>query len=339
MRCALAFLLLAGLAACRPEDDVPRPLVLQTHAVAFSRNDPSRLEAGRLLFRGGLELHSKDPDFGGLSGLVVSPDGSSFVAVSDQAHWITGGLDYGDDGNLTDVHGQSIAPLLDREGRPMAGKDGDAEGLAFADDTDPFRVLFVSFEGRHRVWRYEFGRDGVSAVPTATTLPPDAVAAPLNAGIEGLTRSGDGRLLAFSERYPDTFGNYRGWVLPLGPAPGAAAALRLRPSPPFSITDARLLPDGDLLTLERRFDPVNGVGMQMRRIRGGDLQRAVAQGPAVLLDGEVVANLDPGYEIDNMEGLSVRRGPRGETLLYVVSDDNFQRTLQSTLLLMFELRP
>ena len=118
-----------------------------------------------------------------------------------------------------------------------------------------------------------------------------------------------------------------------------AAGLRLRPVPPFALTDARLLPDGDLLTLERRFDAVNGVGMQMRRIPAADLSRALAEGPASPLDGEVVANLDAGYEIDNMEGLSVRRGPRGETLLYVVSDDNFQRTLQSTLLLMFELRP
>jgi hypothetical protein len=33
----------------------------------------------------------------------------------------------------------------------------------------------------------------------------------------------------------------------------------------------------------------------------------------------------------------VRRGPRGETLLYVISDDNYL-PLQRTLLLMFEVR-
>jgi hypothetical protein len=38
-----------------------------------------------------------------------------------------------------------------------------------------------------------------------------------------------------------------------------------------------------------------------------------------------------------MEGLAVRRGPRGETLLYVISDDNYWR-LQRTLLLMFEVK-
>jgi hypothetical protein len=41
--------------------------------------------------------------------------------------------------------------------------------------------------------------------------------------------------------------------------------------------------------------------------------------------------------IDNMEGLAVRRGPKGETLLYILSDDNYS-PLQRTLLLMFEVK-
>jgi hypothetical protein len=35
--------------------------------------------------------------------------------------------------------------------------------------------------------------------------------------------------------------------------------------------------------------------------------------------------------------LAVRRGPKGETLLYMISDNNFS-PLQRTLLLMFELK-
>jgi hypothetical protein len=41
-----------------------------------------------------------------------------------------------------------------------------------------------------------------------------------------------------------------------------------------------------------------------------------------------------GYEIDNMEGLTVTRNAAGETLLTMVSDDNFSM-LQRTLLLRF----
>ena len=54
--------------------------------------------------------------------------------------------------------------------------------------------------------------------------------------------------------------------------------------------------------------------------------------------GDVLANLSfQDSNIDNMEGLAVRRGANGETLLYMMSDNNFSR-FQRTLLLMFELR-
>lgn len=277
----------------------------------------------------------------------MSSDGARFVAVSDQSHWVTGTLRYDAAGDLSGVDGETIAPLLDLEGKPLSGKNGDAEGLAFGDAADPFAHLFVSFEGSHRVWHYPFGRDGVKAVPERVALPAEAIAAPLNAGIEGLTRLDDGRLLALSERYGDTKGNYRAWALPIDAAPpaggtakssGSARRVLLRPVPPFAITDARLLPGGDLLTLERSFDRVSGVGMQMRRISAATLAAALGPDPSPPLDGEVVANLDAGYEIDNMEGLSVRTGPRGETLVYAISDDNFQSTLQSTLLILFELK-
>jgi hypothetical protein len=38
-----------------------------------------------------------------------------------------------------------------------------------------------------------------------------------------------------------------------------------------------------------------------------------------------------------MEGIEVKSGPDGETLVYLLSDDNFS-ILQRSLLLMFELR-
>jgi hypothetical protein len=42
------------------------------------------------------------------------------------------------------------------------------------------------------------------------------------------------------------------------------------------------------------------------------------------LDGEVLANLSfQDANIDNTEGIAVRRGPNGETLLYLMSDNNF----------------
>ena len=44
-----------------------------------------------------------------------------------------------------------------------------------------------------------------------------------------------------------------------------------------------------------------------------------------------------GSKAAKSEGLAVRRGPRGETLLYVISDNNYW-SLQRTLLMMFEVK-
>ena len=49
-----------------------------------------------------------------------------------------------------------------------------------------------------------------------------------------------------------------------------------------------------------------------------------------------LGELAPPMVADNFEGITVRRGRRGETLIYVVSDENFH-SLQRTLLLMFSL--
>jgi hypothetical protein len=293
-----------------------------------------------MLFRGGLELRSRDPDFGGISSLLVSRDGSRFLAVTDEAHWILGRLDYRD-GQLVDATGETIAPMLDADGRPMEGKLGDAEGLASASPDGRFDDLFVSFEGTHRVWRYPFGAAGVKARPEPVPLPAAALRTSPNGGIEGLVLVRDSTLLAVTERDRNRDGNYRAWLVPFANGSSdvsrAPAWLSIKPVPPFSMTDVRMLETGELLTLERRFDRRRGVGMQMRRITWTppeDGQRLNEP-----LDGEVVVNLDAGYEIDNMEGIDLRRGDDGEQLVYVISDDNFNRPLQRTLLLMFELLP
>lgn len=52
---------------------------------------------------------------------------------------------------------------------------------------------------------------------------------------------------------------------------------------------------------------------------------------------EELAFLAVPYAVDNLEGIYATRGPRGETLLWLLSDNNFNRA-QRTILLLFELR-
>lgn len=42
-----------------------------------------------------------------------------------------------------------------------------------------------------------------------------------------------------------------------------------------------------------------------------------------LVDGRPMIEADLGYQIDNMEGIAVHRAAGGETIVTLVSDDNF----------------
>ena len=132
--------------------------------------------------------------------------------------------------------------------------------------------------------------------------------------------------MLFSERLPDKNGNLRGWLIG-GPTPGAIALKndrRLRHYRRRGAAGRRHL------VLERRFRYSEGVKMRIRRIGAKDLK------PGALISGEVLLEASDSLNIDNMEGIAVHRAASGETVLTLISDDNFS-ALQRTLLMQFAL--
>jgi hypothetical protein len=135
-----------------------------------------------------------------------------------------------------------------------------------------------------------------------------------------------GTLIALSERGLDSSGNLTAFLVG-GPSPGQFSVRR---TDNFDISDATLLPSGELLVLERKFSLVNGIGIRIRNIP----LKSVA--PDAVVDGPLIFEADLGNEIDNMEGIDSFVTPEGETVLTLVSDDNFSM-IQRTLLLQFTL--
>ena len=135
-----------------------------------------------------------------------------------------------------------------------------------------------------------------------------------------------GTLIALSEGGFDADGNLIGFLIG-GPTPGQFSIKRTDKQ---FIADAVLLPSGELLILERKFSWFTGINIRIRSLP----LKAIA--PGALVDGPVVFEADLGHEIDNMEGIDVHVTPDGETVLTMVSDDNFSM-LQRTLLLQFTL--
>ena len=96
------------------------------------------------------------------------------------------------------------------------------------------------------------------------------------------------------------------------------------------MTDATVTAEGDLLVLERQFSILSGVGMRIRKIPLGEIK------PGALIVGRALIEADRANQIDNMEALGVHRNAAGETILTIISDDNFN-PLQRTILLRFAL--
>jgi hypothetical protein len=336
----VASVMLAGvvLLALAPDlrgellDVLERPITtsITTISVAFDRDNPEQKTFGKLTYRGGFNLFAKSHHFGGYSGLAIDAAGTTILAVSDRGTWMRARLDY--DGRwLKGIRDVTLGPILGQNGRPLRTEtERDAEGLALISGDTRTGQAFVSFERAHRILRYPFSPKRFGPPSEAVKLPAATRSMIANQGIEAVALIQAGRLkgniVAFSERLKDRNGNLRGWLIG-GPSPGAIVIRRLGG---FDITDAEGLPDGGLILLERRFRYSEGLKMRIRRIKAVDLR------PGKPITGEVLLEATDRLNIDNMEAVAVHRGRNGETVLTLMSDDNFS-PLQRSLIMQFAL--
>ena len=137
-----------------------------------------------------------------------------------------------------------------------------------------------------------------------------------------------GEYLLLSESGITTDGNRLGWI----GRRGKWAELRLAPTGSFEPSDVALLPDGDLLLLERRINLLDGFVSRLSVIDGATVL------PGAVLQSRELAILASPLNVDNFEAVAARAAPDGSVLIYVLSDDN-QHLLQRTLLLQFRLTP
>lgn len=324
---------IAGQPACAAEISGGQTIKIDAEQAGFSRISPSATRFGKLLWRGGIALESADPRFGGFSGLEISADGSKIVAVSDQGWWLTASLTYKDN-SLSGVSAPKMAPILTKSGKRSGNKSKrDAEALAAFDARKTGGPLLVGYERRERVELFDLATSGFMARPNLIKSPKEISSGPRNGELESLVRIWEGPLagwfLAVSEKNFDDAGNIRGWRW----KGGRTIEFAIARQDDYRITDIAVLPGGNgIVTLERSFSSGSLPGIAMRRFRLKDLRTGkVANGEKLL---EV---RQPFFAIDNMEGLAVHKTRGGETRLTMISDDNYNRTVQSTLLFQFAI--
>jgi hypothetical protein len=316
--------------AAPDEFSVDAAVPIEVNARPIPSFDPAnraRTRFGALEYRSGLVLTSSFRGFGGLSGWRLDAKGERFISFSDKGSWFTGRIVY---------QGREMTGLADVESAPMLGPDGkpittrgwfDSESIALDGS-----IVYIGLERVNQVLRFDFSKGFTRSRGEVFPMPPAVKKLPFNKGLEALVfvpkgLALAGTLIAISERGLDSKGNLIAFLVG-GPTPGQFSVRRTND---FDVSDAVLLPSSDLLVLERKFSLVSGIGIRIRRIA----LKSVA--PGAVVDGPAIFEADLGHEIDNMEGIDAHVTPEGDTVLTMVSDDNFS-IIQRTLLLQFTLR-
>jgi hypothetical protein len=305
----------------------PTKIAVQATPIAsFDNRDPTRTRFGALEFRGGLVLISNYQAFGGISALHMQPDGAHFLAVTDNGSWLRARIVY-DNGRPAGLADAEMAPALGPDGMPLASRGWfDLESLAEKDGQ-----FYVGIERAEKIVRFDVAKEGLTARGQPIPVPSDFKTFKSNKSLECLAAPAQGaplagKLIVVTERSLDAAGNHRAFLLD----GDKVERFTVKRSDDFDVSDCTILPPNDLLLLERSYSPLRGVAMRIRRIGLASLKEsALADGPALIA-------ADMGYQIENMEGIGLHRTPEGETVLTLVSDDNFS-IVQRNLLLQFAI--
>jgi hypothetical protein len=330
-----------GQSAIQPAKTLPpdpasvaAPVSIEVNArpiASFDRRDRSHLRFGSLQWRSGLVLTSPFPGFGGLSGLRIDAKGERFISFSDKGSWFTGRIVY-QGAEMTGLADVEAAPMIGPDGRPITARGWyDSESIAIDGSQIYNSQVYIGLERVNRVLRFDFKKGFTRSRAEVVPMPAAVKKLPYNKGLEALVFVPKGlplagTLIAMSERGLDPEGNLIAFLVG-GPTPGQFSVRRTEK---FDISDATLLPSGELLVLERKFSLVEGLHVRIRRIALKSLA------PGALVDGPVIFRADLGDEVDNMEGIDSFVTGEGDIVLTMVSDDNFSM-IQRTLLLQFVL--
>ena len=310
-------LLLILLSSC---SIAPPSALIQLRAFEIESKEHERTEFDKLTLLSAFELRSRHPQFGGISGLSVGAD-ERLYAVSDRGYWLSARMRHDNEGRLLNLLDLEIKPILTPDRTPTDGLLTDAEALASAPDGS----FIVGFEQIHRLWRYPPPPLTFDAPAQPITMPRELAKAPRNGGLECIAVLPDGRIFTIAEELRNKDGSFRGWLIDNE----RSVELSYVPSAEFRASDCASLPNGDVIVLERHFSIFLSFSARLKRISRDSIQ------PHAVLSGEELLRLDPPLRLDNFEGIAIREDPAG-TLIYLISDDNFQ-PFQRTLLLQFRL--
>jgi hypothetical protein len=256
-----------------------------------------------------------DSRLGGMSAIVVDPDGLHFTALSDRRHFFEGTLVRDAAGHVTGVADITVTRVTGTDGQRLRRRALDTEGMARAPDGS----LYVSLEDPAQIAHFASPAAGGEMIDVPDAFADDFAR---NASLEAVAVDADGAIYTIPEDTADGAAGFPVWrdrggdwsVIGTVPRQGG-----------FLVTDASVGPDGRLYVLERAFHGLFGFQSRLSRF-------AIADG---LGAQEVLVTSATGQH-DNLEGLSVWRDGGGTLIATMISDDNF-RFFQRTEIVEYRL--
>lgn len=276
---------------------------------------------GKLFLRGGVELDFEDSRFGGVSAMQIERGGRTAYLMTDQGHLAEVTLEYNTAGNLS---GAQLAGIRDIIGAGGRGISSAIEAVARMPDGG----WLVAFERKHRLMHFARSVKPLQTVPRLLNTPVGLERARSRRGIEAASATADRKILLIAEDMPTTRGFTFAWL-----GDGARwTPMTYALFPPYKPTGATLLPNGDILVIERRGTPAQPAGTRFARIAKRQIR------PGAPIQTHEVARLQPPFVTANFEAIASSQGLQGQTLIFVASDNEFLPS-RPTKLLLFELLP
>ncbi|MFA3916833.1 esterase-like activity of phytase family protein [Ruegeria hyattellae] len=249
---------------------------------------------------GSYQWTAKAPWFGGFSGLELSDDGMSMLALSDRSILVSAKLQR-TDGRVSGVDVTSAHWVRSSRNKRMIGRAGDSEGLAVAPDGSHY----ISFEGVHRLAHFANPESRSKVLPRPKAFKKLAK----NGSFEPLAIDAKGRLYTMPESSRAADGTIpvyrwdgRHWSTPF----------KLPHRGDYLPVGADFGPDGRLYVLERATGTL-GFRSRLRRWTVTD---------TAATNEETVLDTRSGTH-ENLEGVSVWRDAKGKLRATMISDDNF----------------
>ena len=218
--------------------------------------------------------------------------------------------------------------LKDKNQKPLKGKFSDAEGLAIKNANNGKQgdsKLIISFENKPRIANYSPQGNFISKVKTVKKLRKQKYFRHNNKALESVTLHPKYGILTAAERPLKEKPLTRQTVYSTNGKEWNFAASTTKNS---SITALEVLPNGDVLILERAYNGLlSAVVIRLRQLHIEQCKKTK------LCDTSLIAefNSSEGWTLDNFEGLTHFRDNQ-----YLMVSDNNNNPLQKTIMVLFE---